>query len=100
MVFGGIVTSPRGTLSPLQALELARAYLECACRVPDPKISLVFCHDTEVSLSQAKKAAKHTKDQALQQGIATTYIDLGKLLYSRGHQTEAKVSYDKAQRLG
>jgi hypothetical protein len=100
MVFGGIITSPRGTLSPSQALELARVYLGNASQIKDDKISLVLCHDTEVSLSQAKRAAKHTDDPTLKDGIATAYIDLGTLLRDRGHRAEAQTSFKKAQKLG
>jgi hypothetical protein len=100
MVFGGIVTSPRGTLSPSQALELARVYLENANQMEDAKISLVLCHDTEVSLSQAKRTAKHANDPTLKEGIANAYIGLGKLLHDRGHHVEAQTSFKKAQKLG
>lgn len=98
MVFGGIITSPRSGLSPLQALELARVYLENACKVTDANITLVLCHDTEVSLSQAKRAAKHIEDNAVHDGIAAAYIDLGNLLYIRGHHREAQASFKKARR--
>jgi len=100
MVFGGIVTSPRGSLSTQQALELARVYLENACRAKDADIILVLCHDTEVSLSQAKRSAKHTDDQLERKRIGTVYIQLGKVLYSQGHSKEAQTSYKKAEKLG
>lgn len=100
MKFGGIVTSPRGALSPLQALELARLYLENACKANDPDIALVLCHDTEMSLSQAKRAAKNAEDHPVRKAIGAVYIDLGKLLHSRGHGGEAQVSYKKAGKLG
>jgi hypothetical protein len=61
---------------------------------------LVLCHDTEVSLLQARRAAKHAKDNAVSDGVAIAYIDLGKFLYSRGHHTEAQASFKKAQKLG
>lgn len=100
MVFGSIVSSPRGILSPQQALELAKVYLENAFGANDPDIALVLCHDAEVSLSQAKKAVKRgTKNQIVIEGIASAYIDLGSLLESRGHDSEAQVSYKKAEKL-
>jgi hypothetical protein len=74
--------------------------LENARQVKDTKISLVLCHDTEVSLSQAKRAAKYTDDPTLNEGIATSYIGLGKLLHDRGHHVEAQTSFKKAQKLG
>jgi hypothetical protein len=100
MVFGGIVPSARGSLSPHQSLDLANIYLENACNANDPDIVLALCHDTEVSLSHAKRAAKHAENQTLNRGMAIAYIDLGKLLESRGHSSEAQVSYKKAIKLG
>jgi hypothetical protein len=68
-VFRTTFASPRSTLSPQQALELARAYLENAGKAADAKISLVFSHDAKTSLSQARKA---NKDPTLNKEIATT----------------------------
>jgi len=84
----------------MQALDLARVYLENARQMTDVKLSLVLCHDTEVSLSQAKRAAKHADNPTLKEGIATAYIDLGRLLYDRDHHVEAQTSYKKAHKLG
>jgi hypothetical protein len=100
MVFGSIVSSPLGSLSPQQALDLAHLYLENASNANDRDIALVLCHDTEVSLSQAKKAVKHVKDQEVIDGIATVYIDLGRLLERHSHDSEAQAIYKKAGRLG
>ncbi|KAK3809361.1 MAG: hypothetical protein J3Q66DRAFT_405374 [Benniella sp.] len=100
MVFSSFVSSPRGTLSPKQALKLANVYLDNAYNEDDSDITLVLCHDTEVSLSQAKKAVKRTEDQYVIEEIATAYMDLGHLLENQGHPNEAKVSYKKAGKLG
>lgn len=100
MVFGSIVSSPRSSLSPKQTLELANAYLEKASTVNDPDVALVLCHDTEISLSQARKALKSTKDQIAVDRIAMAYIDLGKLLQRRGHPGGAQASFKKAEKLG
>ena len=100
MVFGSIVSSPRGSLSPQKALELANVYLETAFNATDSEIALVLCHDTEVSLSQARKSVKHDKIQTVTKGIATAYIGLGKLLESRGHVGGAEASFKKAEKLG
>ncbi|KAF9985426.1 hypothetical protein BGZ65_010866 [Modicella reniformis] len=100
MVFGAIVSSSRGALSALQALELANVYLEGAFRVNDSDISLVLCSDAEVSLSQAKKTSKSTEDKAIREGIATAYLELGKVLETRGHQDEAQASYKKGEKMG
>ncbi|KAF9351069.1 hypothetical protein BGX34_000837, partial [Mortierella sp. NVP85] len=82
------------------ALKLANVYLENACHADDTNIALVLCHDTEISLYQAKKAVKRAEDQCLIREIATAYIDLGNLLERRGHTNEAKASYKKAGKLG
>lgn len=100
MVFGSIVSSPRSSLSPLQALKLANVYLESASRENDLDLALVLCSDTEVSLYQVRKAVKRIKDQKVIDGIATAYIELGKLLDSRGQGSAAKASYEKAAKLG
>jgi TPR repeat protein len=100
MAFGGIAASPRCTLSPLQALQLAMVYLENASKETDINIALALCQDTEVSLLQAKRAAKHAEDQHALKRIGTIYIELGKLLHSRGYQSEALRSYKKAEKLG
>jgi len=100
MVFSSIVSSPRGTLSPQQALKLANVYLENACHADDTDIALVLCHDSEISLYQAKKAVKRVEDQYVIKEIATAYIDLGNLLERRGRGNEAKISYKKAGKLG
>ncbi|KAI8357919.1 hypothetical protein B0O80DRAFT_485074 [Mortierella sp. GBAus27b] len=100
MVFGNRGLSARGSLSFGQFLELANIYLENAGRVQDPDIALALCHDTEVALSQAKKATKHMDDQIDRRGIGVTYIGLGKTLEIRGYQKEAKESFKKAEKLG
>ncbi|KAF9350706.1 hypothetical protein BGX34_001027, partial [Mortierella sp. NVP85] len=100
MLFGRIVSSPRGSLSPQKALELANVYLETAFSTTDSDIALVLCHDTEVSLSQAKKSALHDKKATVTKGIATAYIGLGKLLESHGHLGGAQASFKKAEKLG
>jgi len=101
MVFSSIVSSPRGILSPQQALKLANVYLENAstCNTDDRDIALVLCHDTEMSLSQAKKSIRRPEDQYVNMEIATAYMDLGNLLESQGHLNEAKTSYKKAVKL-
>jgi len=101
MVFGSVISSPRGNLSLQKALDLANLYLDNACKSTDPEIILVLCHDTEVSLSQAKRAGKHVEDKAMHQGIATVYIELGDLLLdSHGHQDEAQAFYKKSEKWG
>ncbi|KAF9358770.1 hypothetical protein BGX34_008775 [Mortierella sp. NVP85] len=100
MLFGSIVSSPRGSFSPQKTLELANVYLETAFNAIDSEIALVFCHDTEVSLSHARKSIKHDKNPTVAKGIATAYIGLGKLLESRGHLGGAQASFEKAEKLG
>ncbi|KAF9345016.1 hypothetical protein BGX34_005104, partial [Mortierella sp. NVP85] len=100
MVFNNIVSSPLGSLSLQHTLDLAKIYLENASVAQHSDIALVLCHDTEVALSQAKKAAKRIEDQTVRKGIAIAYIELGRELDSRGHGSEAQVSYKKAEKLG
>ena len=99
-MFSSIVSSPRSSLSPQQALKLANVYLENACNADDIDVALVLCHDTEISLYQAKKAVKRAEDQYVVKEIAAVYIDLGNLLERQGHPNEAKASYKKAGKLG
>ncbi|KAI8346000.1 hypothetical protein B0O80DRAFT_431220 [Mortierella sp. GBAus27b] len=54
-----------GSLSAKQALELAKVYLENARNADDSNIAMVLCHDTKVSLSQAKKVIKRGKESSL-----------------------------------
>ncbi|KAK3809373.1 MAG: WD40-repeat-containing domain protein [Benniella sp.] len=100
MVFSGIASSsPRGILSPHQALKLANVYLDSAYNEEDSDIAMVLCHDTQVSLSHARKTVGHAGDQSVIGRIAIAYIDLGNLLESRGYPNEAKVSYKEAVKL-
>ncbi|KAK3823023.1 MAG: WD40-repeat-containing domain protein [Benniella sp.] len=100
MVFGNVVSSQRGHLSPQQSLDLANIYLECAIKAQDADIALALCHDTEVSLFQAKKAVKHADDPTMRHGVGTAYIGLGRVLDKQGRISEAKTIYKKAEKLG
>lgn len=100
MLFGGIISSPRDSLLPEQALKLANIYLDNACKTDDPYIALVLCHDTEVSLSQAKRASKRLKVQDVSEGVAYAYVELGKLLDTRGRSDEAQACYKKGEKIG
>ncbi|KAF9970673.1 hypothetical protein BGZ65_010956, partial [Modicella reniformis] len=97
MVFS-VISSPRGNLSLQQVLELANIYLENACRTNDPTIALVLCHDTEVSLTYVKKAAKNVEDQTLCERIAATFIGLSRLLDSKGYRDEGLAFYKKSEK--
>ncbi|KAF9358422.1 hypothetical protein BGX34_008941 [Mortierella sp. NVP85] len=100
MVFGHVVPNPRGNLSIQQSLDLANIYLDHAGKTLDPDIALVLCHDTEVSLFQAKRAAKQGDDHVVRHGIAAAYIGLGRVLELRGRCNEAQGIYKKAEKLG
>ncbi|KAK3809438.1 MAG: hypothetical protein J3Q66DRAFT_405442 [Benniella sp.] len=99
-MFSSIVSSPRSSLSPQQALKLANVYFENARNEGDGDIALVLCHDTEISLSQAKKAVKFSKNPDVIEEIGTVYIDLAKLLERHDYHNEAKAFYKKAKKLG
>jgi hypothetical protein len=100
MAFGSVISSPRGNLSLQQALDLANIYLENASKSTDPDITLVLCHDTEVSLSHVKKAAKNSEDKSVHGRISTVYVGLGDLLDSKGHRGEAQAFYKKSEKWG
>jgi hypothetical protein len=100
MVFGSIISSPRASLSLQQALELANVYLENARKAIDPNIALVLCHDTEVSLSQVKRAAKRINDTTMREDVATVYIGLGDLLDIHGCKSEAQAFHKKSVKWG
>jgi hypothetical protein len=99
MVFGNVISSSRGSLSLQQALELSNIYLDHAGKAHDVGIVLVLCHDTEASLLQAGKAAKHSLDKKTHHDIAAGYIKLGRVLAIRGYLTEAGAFYKKAEKL-
>jgi hypothetical protein len=100
MAFGSVISSPRGSLSLQQVIDLASLYLENAAKSTDPDILLVLCHDAEVSLSQAKKVAKNKEDKTMRYGIATVYTGLGSLLDHHGHGKEAQAFYKKSEKMG
>ncbi|KAI8348242.1 hypothetical protein B0O80DRAFT_429770 [Mortierella sp. GBAus27b] len=100
MVFGTIISSPRGSLSLNQVLEVANAYLGNARSASDPAVALVFCHDTEVTLSLLKKVAKHADDKATHEEIAGIYRAVAELLNAQGHRGEAQAFYKKSEKWG
>ncbi|KAF9348453.1 hypothetical protein BGX34_002468 [Mortierella sp. NVP85] len=100
MVFGTVISSPRGTLSLDKALRLARFYLESAREETDSELFLVLCHDAEVSMAQAKKSARRTTGQMERHGIAVIYTELGRLLNTQGYHTEAQAFYKKSKKWG
>ncbi|KAK3807003.1 MAG: hypothetical protein J3Q66DRAFT_418816 [Benniella sp.] len=100
MLFGSILSSPLDSLLPQQALQLANVYLDNANKATDPFVALVLCHDTEVSLSQAKKSFKRLKIPDVRQGIATAYDKLSELLDSHRLHDEAEAFRKKALTVG
>ncbi|KAI8345098.1 hypothetical protein B0O80DRAFT_431863 [Mortierella sp. GBAus27b] len=91
-------------LSSRKVLELVNFYLENARNAVDPDIALVMCHEAAALLSQAKRhsdnQAEHPDNQAVIEGIAMAYADLGKQLESRGNDSEAQAMYKNAEDLG
>ncbi|KAG0234640.1 hypothetical protein BGX31_004488 [Mortierella sp. GBA43] len=107
MLSRGLVPTPKGALSLHQALELCNIYLDNAFKTNDRDISLLLCHDAEATLSQArntdKKIPDHFKDakyHVARSGIATAYIDLGKLLELQGHGDVAELARKKTEKWG
>jgi hypothetical protein len=79
---------------------LANTYLASAQSTKDLSIAMVLCHDTEVSLSQAKKTAKHAAVHTIRDRVAIAYIELVNVLDGHGKQDDAQTSYKKAEKLG
>ncbi|KAI8357916.1 hypothetical protein B0O80DRAFT_485072 [Mortierella sp. GBAus27b] len=101
MGFGHIISSQsRENLSVQQSLRLANFFLDGAGKEQDRDITLALCRETEITLFQAKKSAKHSDDQTVRQGIAFAYIGLGKVLDAHEHQTLAQAIYKKAEKMG
>ncbi|KAF9363088.1 hypothetical protein BGX34_004881, partial [Mortierella sp. NVP85] len=99
--FGNVPhASPIGSLSPEQALELANIYLENSSKTVDPSIALVLCHDTDMTLYQAKRHIKPSKNPKLAKRIATTYISLGHMLTDLNQAKGAQASFRRAKKLG
>ncbi|KAF9347197.1 hypothetical protein BGX34_003318, partial [Mortierella sp. NVP85] len=90
----------RGNLSLQKLLDLANLYLKNAQESTDAEIISVLCHDAKDALSRAKKVAQNTEDKSMNALIATIYIDLSNLLDRQGHQKEAKICREKAEKLG
>jgi len=99
MLFGGVISSPRDSLLPEQALKLANIYLDNARKTDDLYIAMVLCHDTEVSLSLARRASKRLKVQDVREEIAVAYVKLGRLLHKRERPDEADAFRKKAEKL-
>ncbi|KAG0243753.1 hypothetical protein BGX31_010222 [Mortierella sp. GBA43] len=107
MLSRSTVPTPKTALSLQQALELANGYLESAYKTEHQNVALVNGHDAEIALSQAKKINKafpdHLKDvgyQSLCHGVASAYMDLGKLLEYLEYQEQAQTMYTKAEKWG
>ncbi|KAF9346615.1 hypothetical protein BGX34_003771, partial [Mortierella sp. NVP85] len=101
MVFGSsIISSPRGNLSLQKTLDLANLFLENADKSTDPEIILALCHETEISLSQAKKIAKKTNVEFMNGSIAAIYYGLSDMLDKHGHRDEAAAFRKKIEKWG
>jgi hypothetical protein len=99
MGFGITVVPTLGYLSSYQALKLANMYLDHACNECDPAVALVLCHEVEVSLVQAKKAAR--QDSHVSKGeIGTAFISLSQLLEDMNHHSEAEDIRKKGEKYG
>lgn len=99
-MFETLIFSPRRKLSLQKLLDLAAIYLESAKKARDPDIIFALCHDIATSLSIAKRAAKNNKDEIVSARIASIYGDLGRLLESRNHRSQAKTFLKKSEEWG
>ncbi|KAG0221405.1 hypothetical protein BGX31_009919 [Mortierella sp. GBA43] len=107
MLSRSLVPAPKNALSLKQALELSNLYLENAYKTVDQDIVLVLCHEAEMALIQAKSANKrdplrsnNSEYQGLCDGVATAYIDLGKLLERQGYRDVSQAICKKAEKWG
>ncbi|KAF9349119.1 hypothetical protein BGX34_002021, partial [Mortierella sp. NVP85] len=100
MVFSSVISSQREHLPLRKILDLANLYLENACKSTDPEIVLILCHDTEVSLSHAKKTARKSGDESMNGLIAAIHVDLSDLLERQGHRDEATTFRKKSEKWG
>ncbi|KAI8355280.1 hypothetical protein B0O80DRAFT_425790 [Mortierella sp. GBAus27b] len=83
-----------------QSLDLARAYLEKADNTKDSDVALILCLDTETTLSQAKKAARFSRNQITRNEIATLYDELGRVLERHGYHHRAQANFQRAAKWG
>lgn len=104
MGLGKMTTAFRGALSTRQTLQLAKFYLEYACKTTDHDIAQLLCHDAKSALSHVKRASKwapkYTRDQGLRQDIAAAYSELGRLQDDLGLADQAQANYKIAEEFG
>ncbi|KAG0221029.1 WD domain protein, partial [Mortierella sp. GBA43] len=93
-------SSAQYPFTALQALELAKVYLENACSTTDTDIALALCQDVETSLLKSEHDAKPSQDHLVLKAIGTEYARLANLLRGLGRQDEAQASQRKAEELG
>lgn len=103
----GATSSSRGIHSPQQALEIANLCLENAHKQKDPELALELCGDAEAMVSQMTRIMKksvippnHPEEQTIRKGIATVYLELGKLQDGLGHGDKARTSLKNAETWG
>ena len=106
-MFSHIVPTPKNPLTLKQALDLYNLYLENASRRQTMTLRSCSAADAEVALSQVRGANKrdpirpgHAEYQALRDGIAAAYIDLGKLLERKGYPKESLAFCKKTEKWG
>jgi hypothetical protein len=103
-MFRSSVPSSQSALSPERTLELANLCLENARTTKNPEVALELCAEATTVLSRMKQFLKtsapptDSDDQSLREGIATTYLEIGKLQDSLRRRDKALVSYKKADK--
>ncbi|KAG0248439.1 hypothetical protein BG011_010272, partial [Mortierella polycephala] len=98
-------STPRGNLSPQDALEFAKIHLENARKSNNPNLISTLCADADAALSRIKRSVRKAlilsqsvNDQALCNGIVIVYVEHGKLFDRMGSRDKAQASFDKAKK--
>lgn len=104
MGFDKKLTSFKGNLSTRQTLQLANFYLENAHKLTENSIVQVLCHDAELAITHASRAArwapKYAKDLDLRKNVAAAYSELANLQAVSGQLEKAQASKKHAEELG
>jgi hypothetical protein len=95
---GPITPSTSKSLSPHLNLRLVNIYLEDAYNQSHPSIVLALCHQAEVSLDNARKAARSAGNKSINEEIDAACIDLGGILKMHNYNSESRAIYKKVQR--
>ncbi|KAF9957304.1 hypothetical protein BGZ72_001942 [Mortierella alpina] len=100
-----LLETRRSSLSPQQALKLAKFYLASAGNADDPAIVLVLCEQAEVSLDNVQRpktsGAKEDVDyQAFREKVAIAYSKHARFMAKWKYPEKAQASRTKSEKWG